>query len=171
MTYSRLSATLRTAGATLVAATVISAAPAWAGATEQAPGDAVNNATPAVASSTTDSGSAGMRPMQGMAMMEQWKQMDARLDALVDTMHRATGSAKVDAMAAVITELVSQREEMHQMMMERHSGAEHHAMNQPAHRRMMNGHGMMRGRGMMGTTAPQQPASSVPQTGTQGSAG
>jgi len=37
---------------------------------------------------------------------------DARLDRLVSTMNKATGSRKVQAMAAVINELVAQRKTM-----------------------------------------------------------
>ena len=42
-------------------------------------------------------------------MMEDMKAMDARLDTLVQQMNSATGQAKVDATAAVVSELVTQR--------------------------------------------------------------
>jgi hypothetical protein len=46
--------------------------------------------------------------------------LNHRLDSLVDRMNRASGNQKVQAMAAVINELVTQRkamqERMHQMM-------------------------------------------------------
>ena len=45
-------------------------------------------------------------------MMEEMKAMDARLDGLVQTMKSATGQAKVDATAAVVSELVTQRRAM-----------------------------------------------------------
>lgn len=41
---------------------------------------------------------------------------DARLDSLVQAMNHATGNKKVQAMAAVINELVEQRRAMHEHM-------------------------------------------------------
>jgi hypothetical protein len=65
-------------------------------------------------------------------MAKQQGQQDAKLQALVDTMNKATGQAKVDAMAAVITELVAQRDamrsEMHEMMMHHMSEGQEHSM-------------------------------------------
>ena len=67
--------------------------------------------------------------MQDMAkmheqMMAQMTAGDAKLDTLVKEMNTAKGDAKVDAVAAVVTELVSQQKamhghmgQMHQMMM------------------------------------------------------
>lgn len=56
-----------------------------------------------------------------MMMANQQQQQDTKLQGLVDTMNKATGQAKVDAMAAVINELIAQRtamrDEMHEMMM------------------------------------------------------
>lgn len=67
------------------------------------------------------------RETSGMDMRQQMRVMDsmnARLDSLVGRMNRATGNAKVGAMAQVINELVSQRRamqtHMHQMMMRSH---------------------------------------------------
>ncbi|HSP15649.1 MAG TPA: hypothetical protein VLV78_12935 [Thermoanaerobaculia bacterium] len=61
--------------------------------------------------------------MNCQAMMQQqadmtksMKAMDARLDELVAQMNKAKGSAKVDRMAAVITELVAQRGQMRDQM-------------------------------------------------------
>ena len=45
-------------------------------------------------------------------MMEQMKANDAKLDELVAKMNAATGDAKVDAIAAVVTEMVAQRKAM-----------------------------------------------------------
>jgi hypothetical protein len=45
------------------------------------------------------------------------KEMDARLDAKVAAMDAATGDKKVEAMADVIKEMVSQRKEMREHMM------------------------------------------------------
>jgi len=61
------------------------------------------------------------QPMDCEAMMQNMhsssKAMDDRLQPLLDEMNRAKGSAKVDGMAAVINELVSQRKQMREQMM------------------------------------------------------
>jgi hypothetical protein len=49
-------------------------------------------------------------------MMADMKAADARLDALVKDMNAATGSAKVDAIAAVLNELLQERKAMHERM-------------------------------------------------------
>ena len=51
-------------------------------------------------------------------MMQQVQAADARMDRLVGEMNRATGQKKVDAMAAVINELVAQRKQMRSHMMQ-----------------------------------------------------
>ncbi|WP_373498747.1 hypothetical protein [Desulfococcus sp.] len=53
-------------------------------------------------------------------MMARMKEMDARLDAKVADMDAAKGDQKVEAMAAVIKEMVSQRKEMQEHMMKMH---------------------------------------------------
>ena len=62
-----------------------------------------------------------MESMDCEAMMQKMqassKAMDDRLQALVDQMNSAKGSAKVDQTAAVINELVSQRKQMREQMM------------------------------------------------------
>jgi hypothetical protein len=45
-------------------------------------------------------------------MVKMMEASDARLDQLVQTMNSATGQKKVDAMAAVINELIAQRKQM-----------------------------------------------------------
>lgn len=45
-------------------------------------------------------------------MMEQMRAHDARLDELVKAMNEATGQAKVDAIAAVLNEMIAQRRTM-----------------------------------------------------------
>jgi len=45
-------------------------------------------------------------------MMADMKAMDAKLDQKVAAMNASRGNAKIDAMAAVINEMVSQRKEM-----------------------------------------------------------
>jgi hypothetical protein len=61
------------------------------------------------------------RPMQGpqmkrQMMMQKVHEADARLDRLVSQMNQSTGNKKIQAMAAVINELVAQRKQMHQRM-------------------------------------------------------
>lgn len=55
---------------------------------------------------------------QHEAMQQHMAEMDAKLQTLVDEMNKAKGSAKVDRMAAVITELVAQRSMMQKQMAE-----------------------------------------------------
>ena len=56
------------------------------------------------------------RPMQARMeqMREQMRENQRKLDDLVAKMNAATGQAKVDAIAAVVTELVNQRRAMTQ---------------------------------------------------------
>ena len=68
-----------------------------------------------------------------MKNMQQHMQMmdsaNARLDSLVQRMNRASGNAKVSAMAQVINELVAQRRTMQshmRQMMQSHRGMMHH---------------------------------------------
>lgn len=56
--------------------------------------------------------------MQKREQMQQHCQMmDAKLDELANVMNSAEGESKVEAVAALLNELVSQRKSMHQMMM------------------------------------------------------
>jgi hypothetical protein len=63
-------------------------------------------------------------------MMSEMKASDSRLDALVNEMNAASGDAKVNAVAVVVTELVRQQKSLHDWMGE-------------MHQRMMGGRGMM----------------------------
>ena len=65
-------------------------------------------------------------------MMQQMQAADTRLDKLVAEMNRATGSKKVEAMAAVINEMVAQRRQMQAHMMQ---------MMDSGGRMMMHGYG------------------------------
>jgi hypothetical protein len=56
------------------------------------------------------------RQMNRQMMMQRIQGADARLDRLVTQMNQSTGNKKVQAMAAVINELVAQRKQMHQHM-------------------------------------------------------
>jgi hypothetical protein len=66
-------------------------------------------------------------------MMAEMKAGDAKLDALVKDMSDAKGDAKVNAVAAVVNELVRQHKAMHGRMGQ-------------MHQHMMGGRGMMMGR-------------------------
>lgn len=65
---------------------------------------------------------------QHEAMQKQMAGMDVKLQSLVDDMNRADASAKIDKMAAVITELVSQRSMMQKQMAEMQPEMMHHMM-------------------------------------------
>ena len=70
-------------------------------------------------------------------MMSEMKANRATLDALVQEMNSASDNAKVDAIAAVVTELVRQQNTMQDRMGQMHE-------------QMMSGRGMMGGRNTMG---------------------
>jgi hypothetical protein len=61
-------------------------------------------------------------------MMADMKAADQRLDELVVKMTAASGQAKVDATAAVVTEMVTQRKTMREGMMRMHQGIVGHMM-------------------------------------------
>ena len=60
--------------------------------------------------------------------MEEMKAMDAKLDTLVARMDRARGSAKADATAAVVKQLVANQRHMPMMMMGMNSKMMGHMM-------------------------------------------
>src|SRR6476661_7220931 len=72
------------------------------------------------------------------AMQQHMADMNAKLKTLVDDMNKARGSAKVDKMAAVINELVTQRAMMQKEMMEMQPAMMHHMMEH-MHAGMMKG--------------------------------
>ena len=53
-------------------------------------------------------------------MMAEMKVADSKLDALVKDMNAGTGEARVNAVAAVVTELVRQQKSMHERMGQMH---------------------------------------------------
>ena len=53
-------------------------------------------------------------------MMAEMKSADQRLDGLVAKMNAASGQEKIDATAAVVTELIAQRQTMRERMMSMH---------------------------------------------------
>lgn len=74
--------------------------------------------TPSQAAQPREQAPSNMQDMMKMheQMMAEMKAGDARLDALVTDMNAATGDAKVNAVAAVVTELVRQQKSMHDHM-------------------------------------------------------
>lgn len=73
------------------------------------------------ASTSTAAAPAAAPAMHCEAMMQEMhassKKMDDRLQELVTQMNQASGSAKVDRMAAVLSELLTQRKQMREHMM------------------------------------------------------
>lgn len=80
----------------------------------QAP-DAPKKPMPMMGDKTMDECKAMMAKHEDMKA--EMASMDARLDSLVAAMNAATGSQKVDATAAVITEMATQRKAMRDHMM------------------------------------------------------
>ena len=91
------------------------------------------------------------RPMTGEMMMSMMDSADARLDRLVSAMNKTTGSRKVQAMAAVINELVAQRKMMRM-----------HAMQMMMGRDGMMGNGAGGGRNMRQNMRPASPDTAHP---------
>jgi hypothetical protein len=60
------------------------------------------------------------------AMMQMHEQHAARLQELQDAMHAASGEARIDAIAALLDEMLAQHRAMHAMMMGMHGTAGHH---------------------------------------------
>ena len=67
------------------------------------------------------------------AMMQMHEENAARLQELQDEMHAATGDAKVDAIEALLDEMLAQHRAMHAMMMGIHGpGGPHEGMKREA---------------------------------------
>lgn len=94
--------------------------------------DVAAQARSAQAAQPREQSPSNMQDMMKMheKMMAEMKAADSRLDALVKEMNAAGGEAKVNAVAAVVTELVRQQKSMHE-----HMGQ--------MHQQMMGGRGMM----------------------------
>lgn len=82
--------------------------------------------SPALFAGTPDGEKSAMKP-ECMAMMQKHEgmqkhmaEMDMKLQKLVSEMNQATGNAKVDKTAAVVSELVAQRSMMQKQMMDMH---------------------------------------------------
>jgi hypothetical protein len=80
--------------------------------------------------------------------MKKVGEMDARLDGLVAAMNAARGTAKVDATAAVVSELVAQRKQMLNMLVQ--GMHEMHEMRAPGEMGGVHHPGMAMGHGEHG---------------------
>jgi hypothetical protein len=118
-------------------AALIVAAPTWE--TPKAEINALAVAQHEHEGAATPQAQPGMQNMMKMhqQMMAEMKANRATLDALVQEMNSASDNAKVDAIAAVVTELVRQQNTMQDRMGQMHE-------------QMMSGRGMMGGRNTMG---------------------
>jgi vancomycin resistance protein YoaR len=94
--------------------------------------DVAAQASSSQASQPREQSPSNMQDMMKMheQMMAQMKAADSRLDALVKEMNAASGDAKVNAVATIVTELVRQQRSMHERMGQMHE-------------QMMGGRGMM----------------------------
>jgi hypothetical protein len=121
----------------LAMAVLIVAAPMWG--TSKTEVNALAVAQHEHEGAATQQATPDMQSMMKMheQMMAEMKANRARLDTLVQQMNSASGNAKVDAIAGVVTELVRQQNTMHDRMGQMHE-------------QMMSGHAMMGGRNMMG---------------------
>ena len=81
-----------------------------------------------------------MAVMMGRNMEQAMDSMNTRLDSLVRRMNASTGNAKVNAMAQVINELVTQRRAMHQAM-RRMMESHHDTMGGPPRAKQDSAHG------------------------------
>ncbi len=117
----------------LAMAVLVVAAPPWGTPTNDI--GAVATAQPEGSAQQSQPGMQGMMKMHEQ-MMAEMKANRAQLDALTKEMNSASGNAKVDAIAAVVTELVRQQNTMHERMGQMHE-------------QMMSGRGMMGGRNPM----------------------
>jgi hypothetical protein len=116
---------IRTASpAAVVCIAILLQAPASGGQTPQKPPHQQDAATP----STDMSAKCKAMMAEHDKMMADMKTADQRLDGLVATMTSASGQAKVDATAAVVTEMVTQRKTMRERMMKMHEGRMGHMM-------------------------------------------
>jgi len=77
-----------------------------------------------------------MKDMGKGPMMSNWKEQDAELDKLVAEMKSAPAQKKLDAVAALLTQLVEQRKAMHEQMQKMVAAGEKEAMGMC--RMMMN---------------------------------
>lgn len=112
MTQLRIVATTLAIGGFLAVSTAYAQTPAPATQHQD------HAATPAAATGAAAQG----HDMMAMhkKMMAEMSATDASLDALVARMSAATGAARVDALAEVVTALVQQHKAMHGHMMQMH---------------------------------------------------
>lgn len=53
-------------------------------------------------------------------MVERWRDQDTKLDQLLRDVQTATGAQKVDALQALVTEMIAQRKDTHERMARMH---------------------------------------------------
>ena len=79
-------------------------------------------ASPQAQAQTAGRGQMGTMMAERQKMMAEMTAAQKKLDDLVATMNGATGQAKVDQMAAIITELVAERKAMQSRMLSMQGG-------------------------------------------------
>lgn len=108
------------------------AAPRFAAGQEQEAKPQGEQACPAGESCPMPGDHEGMQARHE-TMMQMHEQSSARLQELQDEMHAATGEAKLDAIAALLDEMLAQHRAMHAMMMGMHGpGGPHDGMKREA---------------------------------------
>ena len=137
---------------------VVGSFPGIAGAQSQTPG------TPAdqMGKMPVDENQARSMMAEREKMMANMQAMDQQLDELVAQMNSATGTAKIDAIASVLTTLVEQRQTMRSGMMGMQSQMMGHMME---HMMSMQGGTMGMGMGGAGMTMMHCPMMQHPQSG------
>jgi hypothetical protein len=97
-------------------------------------------------------GSQGTMMAQHGSMMQQAQELDSRLDGLVTAMNEAHGEKKIDAVAAVVDELVAERKALNHTMasMQPQMMSQMMQMMQSMPRGGMNGMGGSMHHGSMG---------------------
>ncbi len=109
---------------------------------------------------TMPPGMTGHGMMMGQDVLAKLDSMDTRLDRLVNEMNSAGKNKKLDAMAAVINELVAQRHAMGAWM----AGHLKSMMESGMMGGMMTGPGVMNGKMMPGPGMGQQPRTAPDST-------
>ncbi len=105
--------------AALSLALTVAAVPALAQTTKEMPaghGHGMMHGQTAQEDSGDSSPRCDMMKKKQEKMMAKCKAMDSKLDELAAAMNSATGQEKIEAMAALLNELVAQRKAMHSMM-------------------------------------------------------
>jgi len=110
------------------AAVLMSAMPSLAGQMPQGPKAATAKAKPQAGMPTDMAAKCQAMMADHEKLMKEMKAADQRLDDLVAKMKAASGTEKVDATAAVVNEMVTQRRTMRDGMMKMEGGMMGHMM-------------------------------------------